>query len=249
MRLRSTLKWSVVAALLVFVAGSAGAQDASHTFEAISESESAAKDAASNKCQQAGCVSCPAPQVRSGTVDGRAVVRAFVQGTQCKNAGSATDGQVGFERKAQLSPAEQLQQAEAILGRMSQSGDTVRRQLEKARQDRDVVKTLCLNDKLSQIDVAVRSARDRQSTLRSAVTRSDAELSNHEFTILTVLKQRAEQLTAEANQCIGEEVAFVGATTVITQIDPTLPDDDTTQYPPTDPTLVSAPPNCISCDQ
>jgi hypothetical protein len=156
--------------------------------------------------------------------------------------GSTPDAQVGFERRAQLSPQDELTQADAHLARMDQASATVRRQLEQARAARDVVKTLCLNDKLSQIDVAARSGRDRQAALQSAVQRNDVELANHEFTILTVLRQRAEQLSAEANQCIGEEVAFVGQTQVTTEIDPNLPGVDTTDYPPTDSTLVSGPP-------
>jgi hypothetical protein len=79
------------------------------------------------------------------------------------------------------------------------------------------------------------------------VQRGDRELADHEFTILTVLRQRAEQLNAEANQCIGEEVAFVGATEVTTSVDPNLPGGDNTYYPATDPTLISAPPQCVSC--
>lgn len=155
--------------------------------------------------------------------------------------------QVGFERRAQLSPQEELAQAEVALTRMDQSSGTVRHQLEAARVARDVVKTLCLNDKLSQIDVATRSGRDRQSSLQSAVQRGDVELANHEFTVLTVLRQRAEELSAEAGQCIGEEVAFVGQTQVTTTVDPTLPGGDTTAYPSTDPSLISAPPACESC--
>jgi hypothetical protein len=152
------------------------------------------------------------------------------------------DAQVGFERRSQLSPQEELAQAETGLTRMDQAAGTVRRQLEQARGARDVVKTLCLNDKLSQIDVASRSGRDRQAALQSAAQRNDVELANHEFTILTVLRQRVEQLGAEANQCIGEEIAFVGQSEITTQIDPNLPGEDTTEYPSTDPTLVSGPP-------
>src|SRR5215472_3899071 len=161
-------------------------------------------------------------------------------------AGGATDARVCFQRQQALTPQEELTQSDAMIARMEQSAGVVRRQLEQARAQRNVVKTLCLNDKLSQIDVAVRSARDRKTALQAAVTRNDTELSNHEFTIMTVLRQRAEQLTAEANQCIGEEVAFVGQTQVITQVDPTLPGEDDTQYPPTDPTLISAPPVALS---
>jgi hypothetical protein len=161
--------------------------------------------------------------------------------------GPAQDAQVGFERRAQLSPQEELQQADVALTRMDQAAGTVRRQLEAARAARDVVKTLCLNDKLSQIDVATRSARDRQASLQAAVQRNDTELANHEFTVLTVLRQRAEQLNAEANQCIGEEVAFVGQTQVSTTIDPNLPGVDNTAYPGTEPPFVPIPPVCVSC--
>lgn len=160
----------------------------------------------------------------------------------------APDAQVGFERRQQLSPQEELTQADQAIARMDQASSAVRHQLEAARQARDVVKTLCLNDKLSQIDVATRTAKDRQSALQAAVQRNDTELANHEFTILTVLRQRAEQLTAEANQCIGEEVAFVGATEVTTEVNPDLPSGDlTTQYPPPEPPPFSNPPVCVSC--
>jgi hypothetical protein len=163
------------------------------------------------------------------------------------SAGGSTDAQVGFQRKTQLSPQEQLAEADRTLGRMDQAAGGVRKMLQQAREAKDVVKTLCLNDKLSQIDVAIRSARDRKTSLQAAATRNDTELTNHEFTILTVLRQRAEQLTAEANQCIGEEAAFIGDTRVVTTVDPTLPNSDDTQYPPTDPTLISGPPQCTSC--
>lgn len=167
-------------------------------------------------------------------------------GTPASPPATGTDAQVGFQRKTQLTPQEQLAESAKHLGRMEQGATGVRKMLEEARRQRDVVRTLCLNDKLSQIDVAIRSARDRRGQLQSAVNRKDTELSNHEFTILTVLRQRSEQIVAEANQCIGEEAAFIGDTRVKTTIDPGIPPDQT-PYPPTDPTLVSGPPQCVSC--
>jgi hypothetical protein len=182
-------------------------------------------------------------------------VTAFVLGvagsaTAQSGGGNATgDAQVGFERKAQLSSKDQLTQADAILTRLDQASGAVRRQLERARTARDVVKSLCLNDKLSQIDVAGRTAKDRQSALQAAVQRSDVELANHEFTIMTVLRQRAEQLVAEANQCLGEEVAFVGQTQVTTEINPDLPMEPVTDFPDTSYTFISGPPQSVSPDQ
>ena len=153
--------------------------------------------------------------------------------------------QIGFERRPQLSPQDEVAQADAVIGRMSQAATTVRRQLDTAREARDVVKSLCLSDKLSQIDVATRSAKDRQTSLQAAAQRNDSELSNHEFTMLTVLRQRAEQLIAEANQCIGEDLAFVGQTQVAVDYPP-LPGEDTTDYPPLDPPFYVVPPIDVS---
>lgn len=155
------------------------------------------------------------------------------------------DTSVGMERQVTLSPKEQLAQADVFLARMNATGTSVRRLLEQARATRDVVKTLCLNDKLNQIDVAARSARDRRTSLEQAVQRTDADLANHEFTILTVLRQRVEQLSAEANQCIGEEAVLYGATKVVTTIDPNLPKEDPSTYP--DNPIISIPPPCASC--
>lgn len=160
-------------------------------------------------------------------------------------APSTGDTSAGMQRQPTVSPKEQLAQADVFLARMNVTGTNVRHLLEQARGSRDVVKTLCLNDKLNQIDVAARSAHDRRGSLDQAVQRSDADLANHEFTILTVLRQRVEQLAAEANQCVGEEAVLFGETKVVTTIDPNLPNEDPSSYP--DNPIISIPPPCASC--
>jgi hypothetical protein len=114
-----------------------------------------------------------------------------------------------------LGPQEELTQADVFLSRMNQASSLVHGYLDQARQARDVVQSLCESDKASQLDVALRSARDREAALRGAAKNGDDELADHEFTVLTVLAQRAEQLSAESNQCIGEETAFVGDTQIV----------------------------------
>ena len=173
------------------------------------------------------------------------VALGAVAGAQAGAPASATASsaaQVGFERRVQLTPAQEDAQSEILLAEMRATAATTQRMLAQARIARDVVKTLCLNDKLSQVDVARRSATDRKASLHAAVSRGDQELSNHEFTILTVLKKRVEQLSAEANQCIGEEAAFAGATNVVTTIDTTLPVGDPTDFPSPVIGPVSGPP-------
>jgi len=167
------------------------------------------------------------------------VVLAASGSAVAQSAGAAPGAspQLGFERRPQLSPQDEVGQADVVIARMNGAAATVRRQLDTAREQRDVVKSLCLSDKLSQIDVATRSAKDRQTALQAAAQRNDGELSNHEFTMLTVLRQRAEQLIAEANQCIGEDLAFVGQTQVGVEYPPYLPGEEPTEYPPLVPPI------------
>lgn len=138
---------------------------------------------------------------------------------------------LGLQQKVSLSPAEQASEAREILTRMDSARIAVRRMLEEARAQRDVVKTLCLDDKLNQLDVALRNARDRKLALDGAVQRNDADLTSHELTVLGVLRQRGEQLVAEANLCIGKEAEILGEAAVIATIDPTIADEPA-YYPP-----------------
>src|SRR6188474_2425349 len=118
--------------------------------------------------------------------------------------------ETGAQRDVTLTPEQMLAEAERNLPEMERGATVVRRQLEQAREARDVVKVLCLNDKLNQIDVATRSGRDRLTSLRGAAGRKDQDRTKHEYTVIQVLRDRVRALLAEANQCIGEETGFVG---------------------------------------
>lgn len=189
--------------------------------------------------------------MRWALVVGFVAIAAGTAAAQPGGSGGGSDnGQVPFQKKTSLTPEEQLVEANKHLVRMEGAGSGVRKMLAEARKQRDVVKTLCINDKVSQVDVAIRSGKERQSQLQDAVKRKDVDLSNHNYTIITVLRQRTEQLVAEANQCIGEESAFVGDTKTSVQIDPQIPPDDA--VPPETPppiTVVIGPPQCTSCTE
>lgn len=161
-----------------------------------------------------------------------------VAGAQSEGVGAVTP-EVTAQRDVTLSPEQEVAEASSYLPPMEQGASMVRRQLEQARVARDVVKTLCLNDKLNQVDVAVRTARDRINVLKAAAAHSDVDRSKHEFTVIQVLRDRVQSLVAEAGQCIGEETGFIGDSTVSVTIDPTIPEDPS-EYP-TDDILVEPP--------
>ena len=150
----------------------------------------------------------------------------------------------GLSRQVTLSPAEMTAQADGHQARLETGRTVVAKQLAEARQQRDVVKTLCLNDKLNQLDVAMRNAQERRSSLDLALKRGDQDSAGHELTIMTVLRQRADQLTSEANQCVGEEAGFVGDSSVNMTVEG-VPDEDA-EIPPSFNVFVD-PPGCSSC--
>lgn len=168
-----------------------------------------------------------------------------VAGAQEGEATEDAVAEVTAERDLELTPEQMKAEQAKFLPEMEQGATAVRRQLEDARAERDVVKVLCLNDKLNQLDVAIRSARDRQATFNAALESNDPDRLRHEFTVLKVLRDRARSLVTEANQCIGEETGFVGESKVTVTIDPAIPPDDTTDYP-ADVLVTQEPPTTVS---
>lgn len=152
--------------------------------------------------------------------------------------------ELGARREVSLTPEQMQVEAKSFLPGMDRGAATVRKQLADARQRRDVVRVLCLNDKLNQIDLAIRTANDRMEVLSAAATRQDADGTKHEFTVVQVLRERVETLVKEANQCIGEETGFIGDSQLTVDIDPSIPDEDPSDFP--DDPLVSTPPTVSS---
>jgi hypothetical protein len=158
-------------------------------------------------------------------------------------SGAATEQppvELGARREVTLTVPEMVAQAKAFLPAMERGAGIVRRQLADARQRRDVVRVLCLNDKLNQIDLAIRTANDRSEALNAAANANDMDRTKHEFTVVQVLRDRVNTLVSEANQCIGEETGFIGDSRLTVDIDPSIPDTDPSDFPE-DP-FVSVPP-------
>jgi hypothetical protein len=139
-----------------------------------------------------------------------------------------------------LSPPQMLERVRTMIPEMEKHRGIVAGQLAEAKKKKDVVKALCLDDKVKQMKLATDTAKDRVIDLTSAVSQSDGDRTKHEFTVIQVLRERVQTLVAEAQQCIGEETGFVGNTDVTVDIDPAIPDADPSDFP--DDPLVSEPP-------
>lgn len=163
---------------------------------------------------------------------------AQIQGAENSNAEGA-----GSEA-APRSPEQILAESQATLDRMEAAADNIGRQLRQAREEKDVVRILCLDDKLNQMNVAARSAADRVTSIEAAVTSGNAERAQHDDAVLGALSERADELVTEANQCIGAETGVLGKTKLQLIVDPTIPKTDTAAPPIS--SVVSTPPVAAS---
>lgn len=79
--------------------------------------------------------------------------------------------------------------------------------VEEARNEKDIVKLNCVNEKLAQIKQILGVAEGAEVALQEAVAKSDAG-ADAEYSKIAIARGKADQLRAEAEECIGQ-LAFV----------------------------------------
>lgn len=151
-------------------------------------------------------------------------------------------GEVPVTRRAQLTPDEQLAEANRIVERGEQISRRVLGMLDEARRERDIIRVTCLNDKLTQINAHRRTLESRHENLQEAVNTADGDRRNHEFTVITVIAQHFRTLEGEAASCIGQDIFETGTTRVVTDIDPATPEEDLIIQDPGPPEVPFIPP-------
>jgi hypothetical protein len=156
--------------------------------------------------------------------------------------------------------------AQTTLTGIEGAATSVGKQLAAARAAKDVVKSLCLNDKLSQINAARSAANQKKSAIvQEAGAGNDT---TQDSLVLSTLGDRVKQLVTEANQCIGAEGSTSEGSTVTQTVDQGQPADSPPAWfpvilpgdlpsaggigvaPPNSfPTAGVAPPECVSPDK
>jgi hypothetical protein len=146
-------------------------------------------------------------------------------------SGSDAEGEVSVRRRADLTPAEQLAEAQRISERGTALSRRVAGMLDEARREGDVIRVTCLDDKLTQINAHLRTLSARIESLQESIQVSDDGRRNHEFTVISVIAQNLTELDRAASECIGQDIYDTGATRITTTIDPNTPDEDPTVIP------------------
>ena len=142
------------------------------------------------------------------------------------------DSGLDLQKLATLSPAETVKQARDYKLKMNDTKTHIDKLLDKARKQKDVIKINCLNDKSQQVKGHITVADQSLGAMNTAITHGDDDARKHEFMRLTILYQKVVVLRTEAENCIGEDVSYIGDTKVQVDVDPNIPSDD-----PTEPAL------------
>jgi len=101
-----------------------------------------------------------------------------------------------------------LQYADATLDRIASHAERLRCMLETAKREKDVIRLMCVNDKLTETEKTRANAQARRRALEEALTTGDPKVAEHEKEILGVLGTIADRLDAEAHQCVGAMASF-----------------------------------------
>ncbi|MGQ0507466.1 MAG: hypothetical protein ACT4TC_19340 [Myxococcaceae bacterium] len=151
------------------------------------------------------------------------------------------------EKLSDLSDAEKISRSSDGLGRMRNVLRDVLAKLEEARNTKDVVKLNCVNEKLIQIKGFLRISEQADVALQEAAAKRETAAGDHEFTKVTIARQKVEQLRGEAEECIGQ-LAFRTDEQAVVEVEtpaglpnldptnPTLPANVLVRPPPASPT-------------
>lgn len=137
---------------------------------------------------------------------------------------------LSVKQRPTLTPADMVNQSKDYFRAMGETIKRIQTLQDQAKREKDIIRLNCVTDKLVQGRVNVNIAEQSMATMQESIARNDEGEQTHEFTRLTIVNQKVTVLGAEAENCIGEDLSFVGATRVDVEVDPNIP-----QYDPTQP--------------
>ncbi len=141
-----------------------------------------------------------------------------------------------------LGDQQKLAKAEEHLGRMKQVLKQVIGRLEDARNEKDIVRLNCVNEKLTQIKGLLKVSEQADIALQEAVARRD-ESAEAEFQKIGIARAKVDHLRSEVEECIGQLAFAVDEKTTVEVEQPKdLPDQDLTSREPPPPVVTRPPP-------
>ncbi|RMG16514.1 MAG: hypothetical protein D6729_10770 [Deltaproteobacteria bacterium] len=140
-----------------------------------------------------------------------------------------------------LSPKEMVDKAELYVEEMREILKEVLRVLEDAREEKDLVKLNCVNEKLTQVKGLLRVSENSLIGLQEAVAKQDPDEAQHQYAKIAIARENSSKLRAEAEECIGQLAFVIDEDTIVdVEIPEDLP-DQVSEYQPPAPVIVRPP--------
>jgi hypothetical protein len=141
----------------------------------------------------------------------------------CAVLAASASAQISSQQKV-TSDAEKLEASADHIARMKAALKQVLSRVEEARNEKDIVKLNCVNEKLTQIKSLLKVAEHADISLHEAVSNRDAGAES-EFSKVSIARAKIDALRGESDQCIGQLAYIVDEkTTVEVQQPSNLPD-------------------------
>jgi hypothetical protein len=145
------------------------------------------------------------------------------------NAETPNQADIAVKQRSNLTPQEMVKQGNEYFKSMNETVKRITDLQNQSKRQKDIIRLNCVTDKLVQAKVNITIGEQAMAALQESISRADEGGRTHEFTRLTIVNQKVQVLGAEAENCIGEDLSFVGATRVDVEVDPNLPQVDVTQ--------------------
>jgi ribosomal protein L9 len=115
---------------------------------------------------------------------------------------------------ARTSDSDKLEAAADNLARMKAALKQVLGRAEQARNEKDVVKLNCVNEKLTQIKALIKVAEQSDITLHESVASKDIA-GEAAFSKIAIARTKVDGLRSESEQCIGQLAYMVDEKTTV----------------------------------
>ena len=144
---------------------------------------------------------------------------------------SADEVEARFTEAARLSGQDKLNEAERYLAAMSEILKRGFETLAEAREEKDLVRMNCVNEKLGSQKGLLKISEQAHIQLQDAVARGDKASANHEFTKIAIAYQKMRGLGVEVEGCAGEALRYAGDTKLEVVVDGDIEEEDPTADP------------------
>jgi hypothetical protein len=161
---------------------------------------------------------------------------ALAQGGGAGAAGTpaqTNQADIAVKQRSTLSAQDMVKQGNDYFKSMNDTLKRITTLQDQSKRQKDIIRLNCVTDKLVQAKVNLTIGEQAMAALQENIARADEGGRTHEFTRLTIVNQKVSVLGAEAENCIGEDLSFVGATRIDVEVDPNLPQVDATEPAPT----------------